>query len=285
MQYTSSSQLEPAFLPQPYSSWPSALNDQPYPAGWDSSLPPGVTSSRDLVSGSNAKFRSAAIGIGANSQAFILDEYSALVGTNPQDTLKLQEPASLGSSNLFNVEKVQPTACEPSISAPGGQCHCIDCLEIGRLGRDLYYERGACRVSDCGQAYNDSYSRNKHERTHFFHEGKYQCNASNCTRSFKRWDDLVRHASTKHCLYPKQYPCPEIGCNYSGDNGFLRVDKLKSHYKNAHEGKPKIFSGRPARVPQAILPAPDGGLANIGKSDLVDEYGVNGSGNKRVRRF
>ena len=243
---------------------------------------------QSLVDDSNSIPGSAAPGSGSNSRAFI-EEYSALVRVRAPDTPDSRQTASSGScspADLENSSKSQPTPNESSNADPI-RCVCIGCLRISRRVSSIRTDlRLPCRVSNCGWTCTrfPHRSRNKHEKEHFSHEGKYQCNASNCTRSFKRWDDLIRHTSNKHCLNPKRYPCPEIGCKYSGDNGFSRKDKMKSHHKNEHEGKPKIFLARPAGVPQAILPAPEGRFANIETSGRADDYGATGRENKRVRR-
>ena len=243
---------------------------------------------QSLLDDSNSIPGSAAPGSGANSRAFILDEeYSALVRVRAQDTPDSRQTASSGSCNpadLENSSKSQPTPNESSTADPIRRCVCISCLGIGRVVEYAALNGLPCRVPDCEQTLAWHLPRNTHEKEHFSHEGKYQCKASNCKGSFNRWDDLIRHTSNKHCLNPKRYPCPEIGCKYSGDNGFPRKDKMKSHHRNEHEGKPKIFLARPAGVPQAILPVPEGQFANIGISGRVDDYGATGRENKRVRR-
>ena len=93
-----------------------------------------------------------------------------------------------------------------------------------------------------------------HERSHYHtvDADAFRCVEPDCPFSSKRWPDLVRHYTVKHCTNPKkfQYPCPVVWCKYSGSNGFARKDKLKSHYKNVHEGKPG-----PAKAGRVVKPA------------------------------
>ena len=79
---------------------------------------------------------------------------------------------------------------------------------------------------------------------------RYRCLEQHCHFNTKRQADLVRHYRTKHCENPPNFPCQVLGCKYGGENGFARKDKLKSHYRNVHEGK------LPGKAFQAIEPKP-----------------------------
>ena len=162
-----------------------------------------------------------------------------------------------------------------------GECGCLRCTCIGiksspRLGPERcaskcidYMDRKFCshykdsshyhcRVPGCGQHCNgetDSWDRvfYDHERQHFRQGGKYGCNLPDCTASFTRFQDLVRHTGNRHCKNVKRYPCPEIGCKYKGDKGFPRKDKLQSHHKNVHEGRPRpVQRGAPRHIRPAV---------------------------------
>ena len=138
-------------------------------------------------------------------------------------------------------------------AAPGSsrECSCITCGDLGSH-REIMWDVNSyhyrCRLSDCSFSipvgYHEAkfYSRpageaaaRKHEKNHFRHEGQFSCMEDRCVYSPKRWSDLKRHYTSKHCLNPKtKFPCPEIGCKYGGDNGFTRKDKLKSHREKVH---------------------------------------------------
>ena len=135
-------------------------------------------------------------------------------------------------------------------AAPGSsrECSCITCLDLGlsrEHSRVPYPANYPCRLSDCnfswtGQEYWSAYSAQKgarnHEKAHFRHEGQFRCIEDRCVYSAKRWSDLKRHYTSKHCLNPKiKFPCTEIDCKYGGNNGFTRKDKLKSHREKVHE--------------------------------------------------
>ena len=140
-------------------------------------------------------------------------------------------------------------------------CTCITCLEVGTYVPGYQFNSNGtrknltCRISHCQHVTrffnswkNNDASRPKHERSHFDHQGKYACAENGCHFGSKKFSDLQRHYTSKHCTNPgsKKFPCPEIGCKYSGNSGFTRKDKLKSHQKNVHEGKFK--PGKPYRV-------------------------------------
>ena len=295
LQYTWSSIDEPPFVSQSNLPCSSALQYQPYSAGWGSSASPTSMTGQSLVDGSNLTLGLVAAETGSNGQAFVLnEEHSALAGVRSQGTLNLKQTASPGLPDLVdlgNSLKGRPAPNESSNIDPITRCDCIRCLEVCIRREPFsgleYSSRSCwqCRVPNCDQTFRWPSERNRHEGRHFSDGGKYVCNAHVCTRSFKRWVDLIRHTSDKHCLNPQLHPCPELGCKYSGDNGFRRKDKMMSHYKNAHEGKPKIFLGRPAGIPQAILPAPGGDFSNIGSTGPANGYGAIGREKKRVRRF
>lgn len=135
------------------------------------------------------------------------------------------------------------------------ECSCITCVDLGSRRKvmwnvDSYYYR--CRLSDCNfsaifrshegndlSTYAAEKAIRKHEKDHFRHDGRhdgqFRCIEDRCDYGAKRWPDLKRHYTSKHCLNPKtKFPCPEIGCKYGGDNGFTRKDKLKSHRDKVH---------------------------------------------------
>ncbi len=185
------------------------------------------------------------------------------------------DPADLMNSPVDLTESTEVF----SVSSIG-RCKCIGCLGIGsRTYSPLY-----CRVSDEFKKFCD-HSRIVYiyEKKHFYYEGKYKCDSCGCKSSFKRWDDLVRHFRNTHCLNPERFPCPEIGCKYSGPNGFVRKDKLKSHYKNVHEGKPRFAQGG---APRSIQPAvgPSTLTLSDGKFTEAQGQGMDGREAKRVRR-
>lgn len=190
-------------------------------------------------------------------------------------------PAGLGYASTDVSESIQPLTISSN-----NQCECLNCLH---LGVPVYSGLHACRVPSCDVifAYGGEFDQGKrrmwHEKKHLEHDGKYICYSTDCKSSFIRWEDLVRHTN-KHCLKPQRFPCPEIGCKYSGDNGFVRKDKLKSHYKNAHEGKPRFAQRGPPRLVRPAVAKPS--TLTLGGEFLAEDRGEgpDTSGNKRVRR-
>ena len=143
------------------------------------------------------------------------------------------------TQEIFGVSP--PDAANDSNSQK--DCTCISCL---RIGKDvlLAFEsnRYKCRFPYCHSKIHEYpwfKSWFEHERNHYSQQGKYTCLEQNCKVVTKNFNDLKRHDKAKHCTnpYKEHFPCPESWCKYSGNNGFARKDKLKSHYKNMHEGK------------------------------------------------
>lgn len=138
-------------------------------------------------------------------------------------------------------------------SSSSHECACIACLSVGAL-KDWPDQGMSCRFPDCSYFTENHSDHILHERDHFQKAGNaaFRCVEQVYSFSSKRWPDLVRHYTVKHCTSPKkfQYPCPVLWCKYSGSNGFARKDKLKSHYKNIHEGKPG-----PVKAGRVIKPA------------------------------
>ena len=161
---------------------------------------------------------------------------------NPTWTDSIIPDNSNGNNNVLSVTT---TSAAPG---PSRECSCITCLDLGSVRAwswTLDNNNYSCRLSDCnfsttGNDHLASYftqrrARN-HEKNHFRHEGQFRCIEDRCVYGAKRWSDLRRHYTSKHCLNPKtKFPCPEIGCKYSGNNGFTRKDKLKSHREKVHE--------------------------------------------------
>ena len=165
--------------------------------------------------------------------------------------LSLTEVESLWRDLNTNQRDAIPNLRRRS-SSPPKECFCITCLD---LGSNRYEDGGEtqdhypCRLLDCnfsaavrpeieefGSHHRAELDARKHEKNHFRHEGQFRCIEDRCVYGAKRWSDLKRHYTSKHCLDPKtKFPCPEIDCKYGGNNGFTRKDKLKSHREKVHE--------------------------------------------------
>lgn len=100
-----------------------------------------------------------------------------------------------------------------------------------------------CRFPGCQERFKmswvyDAYPKfAEHERTHFGKLRDYHCLEKGCQLKTKKFADLRRHYTVRHCTNAMKYPCPILGCKYGGDNGFTRKDKLQSHQRNVHQGK------------------------------------------------
>lgn len=146
-------------------------------------------------------------------------------------------------------------------------CTCVTCLDHGNwVNRQNYLEMTSwtpgCRVTGCqwtvkDDAMVDSNDLLERKESYFWHEispyhygkpGDWRCREAGCRFVTKRFGDLKRHYSSKHCIKPQNLQCPILDCRYH-QIGFTRKDKLKSHYQNAHKGR--LLPGKPN---QAIKP-------------------------------
>ena len=136
-------------------------------------------------------------------------------------------------------------------SAKAGGCNCEMCKVIGPQGRycpsdlDLYRE----------------------QRKYFNHDERlYKCREQDCNYTAKRWTELNRHNNAKHCTNAPRFPCPIPYCKFSGNNGFLRKDKLLSHRRTVHKGlsMPTSTQGHRAIRP-AISRTQESGSASSSK--------------------
>ena len=139
------------------------------------------------------------------------------------------------------VESQAPGADQQRLSVAGNGCHCIVCAGVGKKV-DWTVFQSPCRVPGCSVPDHDVISWTKilkKEASHFRipGEAKLKCAENDCPIAVSSMTDLRRHYTNKHCTKSEIFPCPLVWCKYSGDNGFKRKDKLKSHYRNAHEGK------------------------------------------------
>ena len=127
-------------------------------------------------------------------------------------------------------------------------CHHYCCWSRIFSGSRLYSAYIKCPAPGCSYS---SYTKalTYHWRSHCFADGLYRCFVPDCSHKCKRWADLERHASTAHCLDAKKFPCEYPGCKRGGDNGFVRKDKLRSHFKNVHEG-----IGIAPKHPRTLIP-------------------------------
>ena len=145
----------------------------------------------------------------------------------------------------YSVESHAPGADQHQLSVAGNGCDCIVCVGVGKKVEWSYIEfpyELPCRVPSCNVPGHDKihpFELLKKEASHFrtAGEAKFKCAENDCPVVVSSMTDLKRHYTSKHCTKYEKFPCPLVWCKYSGDNGFKRKDKMKSHYRNAHEGK------------------------------------------------
>jgi len=167
-----------------------------------------------------------------------------------QSGLVMTSPSMLSASDGIDSE-LSSSASNAGTGPPPKAilirpCACISCVEIGWFSHPMNYTyHGArnyqpshyqCRYPGCPEK-KHFIDIAEHERSHFRVDGQYPCKEEHCKLTTKRWSDLKRHSSSKHCTsLKKPFPCPVLWCKYSGDNGFARKDKLSSHFKTVHGG-------------------------------------------------
>ena len=175
-----------------------------------------------------------------------------------------------------------PDPCQESSStSPSKKCACIVCLGVGIIDPN---RQGLhrCHLASCSWIANDASApyrhllaerdRAAHEKTHYRPENSQSplsCPTQNCRFTSKRWSDLHRHTSAKHCNNPTKFACSVMGCKYYGEgNGFIRKDKLTAHYKSMHQGQ-KVHG----QAVRAIKPAPASFHAEASGSSSFGAYG------------
>ena len=211
---------------------------------------------------------------------FYGDAVDASGYTQPEypTVLKTAGSETIATENCGEACIVAPTQ-EPSWSPPPDlphdsssqkDCTCISCLRIAKYTSWAMSPGGKgyrCRFPGCQTSINWAYSFSEHERSHYGQTGKYICLEQTCQVATKNFGDLKRHDKAKHCTNPnkEQFPCPVLSCKYSGNNGFARKDKLKSHYKKIHGGKPgPVKAGRVIK-PATLKPQVSGLESSAGK--------------------
>ncbi|KAM0799628.1 hypothetical protein BDR22DRAFT_306505 [Usnea florida] len=169
------------------------------------------------------------------------------------------------------------------------RCVCIICLGIGVVDK-AHHKDTPCRFGCDWNHLDDRAIRNDqtrwnfwwatrdraaHEKTHYrqgpeYFKNPFSCTVENCRFSSRRWSDLTRHTTARHCRNPSKFLCSVIGCKYHGEgNGFTRKDKLTEHYRKMHQGQ-KI----PSQAARAIMPAPAAFHANARGSSSSGAYGA-----------
>lgn len=137
-------------------------------------------------------------------------------------------------AQIRGQDECQPASNPWGVKANGRGCVCIVCLGVGSVSTNtpgIY----TCRVGSCHWRDTDCQGILKHEMDHFGGPGRYHCAENGCNFATHRWSELKRHYMRLHCRSRTLFPCPVIGCEDGGMNGFGRKDKLKSHLNNVHE--------------------------------------------------
>lgn len=193
------------------------------------------------------------------SELSLLDSGSDLPNQVQHDSTPLDKQnssvSSLPETIVTSSTVASSTGSAPISSDPDDRCTCIHCSKIGihfSAFEAEFFRELHCRIPDCEFVfvYYNVTKLLQHEKTHFQeNDEKYHCRADRCTSVSKRWDELVRHTTTKHCLNPPKFHCSVVDCPYHTGAGFKRKDNLKSHYKTIHQGRPTLTrSAQPLRI-------------------------------------
>lgn len=187
-------------------------------------------------------------------------------GSNPVPPQQASGSAICLTETDRGVSLREPHTLEALV--PDQVCTCAACFDNYRFPDcfkifDGHPERRSwefgCRVTGCRWTTRDGPAStwpnnlvkpfwHEKSRDHYGKIGEYRCREAGCKFVTKRWTDFKRHASSRHCVKPQNFECPDLSCKYH-QIGFTRKDKLKSHCQNVHEGK--LQPGKPN---QAIKP-------------------------------
>ena len=160
----------------------------------------------------------------------------------------------------LDIDNPVTDPAQSSAQHPKKQCDCIVCLMTRQLGGSLtqyahyFRETGyTCIIPGCSLRFGwYLFDCAQHVKGHFRLNQQFVCKEEHCGFVTKRWADLQRHYTAKHCTNPQKatFPCPIPWCKYSGNNGFARKDKFKSHYNNVHKG-----NNAPGKANRVMKPA------------------------------
>ena len=183
-----------------------------------------------------------------------------------------KQPLMSPSSEAPAVSDEQ-TRSDAIVSGPVQTCSCPVCLDLhtswsaskAPSSSSLPRYQYSCRLPACdwmAQGLDGAMANRytnallQHEKSHFGQKGRFVCLEERCQYVTKRWGDLTRHYSSKHCTNrARRFMCPVLGCKFSR-GGFARRDKLHSHVRNVHRGE----AGSGARAGQAIRPKGQNGV-------------------------
>lgn len=224
-----------------------------------------------------AKNASVGIGYGADNlygdetgdSGYLRPAYATVLKKTESETIAMRDCEEPCATPPGREQSRSPTPNLKCNSTTQKNCTCIDCLRIFKEREYDWYQDGGyrCHFPGC-QTQDIDFSKIKdHEKSHYGQPGKYTCIEQSCHTITKNFGDLKRHDKAEHCTSPnkEQFPCPVLWCKYSGNNGFARKDKLKSHYKNIHEGKPgPVKAGRVIK-PATLKPHVSGFGSSAGK--------------------
>ena len=173
----------------------------------------------------------------------------------------------LDSTNVSLESHNNVSQTTSSLLSPGDLAHQLDvtsshrctCMACNLVGVPQGWKvNSICRVEECTFTTDNHGDYITHERDHYFDSsnGRFRCTEHHCKFATKRWPDLVRHSTVRHCLTPRKFQCPVPYCKYRGDKGFIRKDKLRSHMKNVHKDE---ITSKSAGKFREIRPATQGG--------------------------
>ena len=179
---------------------------------------------------------------------------AAVLKTNGLETIAMGDRGAVCTIPSDQESSPSLASAPEVLEASESSCSCIGCLKIHNYGSpSVKYgsHENECRFPGCVISKTDMTELCSHEMSHYETLGNYKCLEQDCRIVTRFFSELRRHYK-KHCTSPDKeiFSCPVLSCKYSGNNGFLRKDKLKSHYRNIHEGKPG-----PVKASRVIKPA------------------------------
>lgn len=207
----------------------------------------------------------------AQPLAEVVPGYSANTPTN-EDTDQIPATLTPAQSGVATPNPGQAS----SSTNPSKKCTCLVCLELGIIDYRVRCRFVGCDWTSHFAAFKlesaKSWARSdrvRHEKAHYQQcrgtkgpPSPFYCLFENCRFNSKRWSDLQRHTTGKHCSDPVMFACSVLGCKHSGEgSGFTRKDKLKAHYESMHRGQ-RV----PGQVSRALQPAPASSFAEASGS-------------------
>ena len=185
-------------------------------------------------------------GLGSTVSQIETDQYVSKLGPDELKALVPNQTCHCATCLLGYREKSHPgLQWAPRDEAPAWTARTLSCRVTGCQWTTKVELILPPETTNFGKlSLHERYER----ESHYGKPGEWRCREIDCKFVTKRWNDFLRHSTSKHCIKPRDLKCPFLECKYHHVD-FSRKDKLRSHVDKAHKG-----ISRPGKPSQTIKP-------------------------------